>query len=321
MFLKKIAQISLAIIFLASLVDTPPAAQASTTQASSAPSVTVIRPSRSGRSTPLSSLAATNPGAPENPGNQPAQQVPLLLVPHHASGSSAAPATSASVLEAPVQTDAGTAGMPLPIVNIEGVGNLDHVLPPDPNGDIGIDPATNRKYYFQWVNTHFQIWDVTNPASPSVAAGPTAGNAIWSALGSGDICARNNQGDPVVVFDTLSKRWLLSQFAYTQVGNIQSNGHQCLAVSTSGDPTGAYYVYDFAWGSGQFNDYPKFGVWRDAYYATANQFVNSGWAGAGVAAFNKVKLLTGDPSAEMLYINLFSIDTNFGSILPATFTG
>src|SRR5437660_2239216 len=50
---------------------------------------------------------------------------------------------------------------------------------------------------------------------------------------------------------------------------------QCVAVSQTPDPTGAYNRYSFSYGSTDFNDYPKIGVWPDAYYTTCNIFANS----------------------------------------------
>ena len=56
---------------------------------------------------------------------------------------------------------------------------------------------------------------------------------------------------------------MLSQFT--------GDNHQCIAVSTTGDPLGTYYLYDFNFGP-EFPDYPKFGVWPDGYYYTARAF-------------------------------------------------
>ena len=56
--------------------------------------------------------------------------------------------------------------MPAPIANFDGVNNIDGVLPPDTQGEIGYDPATGKKYYVQWVNLSYQMWDVSDPALP-----------------------------------------------------------------------------------------------------------------------------------------------------------
>ena len=77
--------------------------------------------------------------------------------------------------------------MPSPVANFEGVNNVNGVLPPDTQGDVGTDPGTSKKYYVQWVNLSFQIWDVTAPAAPVSAYGPAAGNTLWAGTGH-DLC-------------------------------------------------------------------------------------------------------------------------------------
>jgi uncharacterized repeat protein (TIGR01451 family) len=225
--------------------------------------------------------------------------------------------------DAAAQLAPGSSSMPAPIANIEGVESLDNVYPPDTEGDIGYDPGSGKKYYFQWVNLHYEVWDITNPLSPSVVIAPTAGNALWAVALPGTQCALHNDGDPIVLFDEQAHRWLMSQFAIT------ASFHQCVAVSQSADPTGAWNVYDYQYadGSTYFNDYAKFGVWPDpvynAYFMTVNQFDASGTAtlGAGVAAFDRAALLAGAAAPAMLLINLNTVDNNFDRILPADLDG
>src|SRR4029450_2669354 len=92
--------------------------------------------------------------------------------------------------------------------------------------------------------------------------------------------------------------------------------YQCIAVSQTPDPMGAYfrYVYQF----NDLNDYPKFGVWPEAYYMTMNQFASLvlTWAGQGVVAYDRARMLAGQP-ANMIYFNLFGVDPNLGGVLPA----
>jgi len=61
---------------------------------------------------------------------------------------------------------------------------------------------------------------------------------------------------------------------------------QCLAVSTSADTTGSYNRYEFDFGS-NFPDYPKFGIWPDAYYNSINVFPPHSFAGAEACAFDR----------------------------------
>ena len=213
-----------------------------------------------------------------------------------------------------VQSVTAPDAMPAPSANFEGVYNIASVAPPDTEGDIGYDPATGRKYYMQWVNLHFAVWDVTTPNAPTQVLTYTAGNTLWA--GFGGKCATTNSGDPIVLFDQIANRWLATQFAVDAAPY-----YECIAISQTADPTGAWYRYAFNLGN-NMNDYPHFGVWPDAYYMTDNQFVGgSDWAGAGVYAFERAKMLIGDPTAAFQYVNLFTVNTNFGGMLPSDLDG
>jgi hypothetical protein len=124
-----------------------------------------------------------------------------------------------------------------------------------------------------------------------------------------------DDGDPIVLYDHLADRWLISQFAA-----VGPPSHQCIAISQSGDPTGAYHRYDFTMPNNKFNDYPKFGVWPDAYYMSDNQFDPS-FNGVGVFAFDRIKMLAGDPTASFIYFDLDIGDPFIHSMLPADLDG
>ncbi len=206
--------------------------------------------------------------------------------------------------------------MPTADANFEGVNNVSGVLPPDTQGDIGWDPATGKKYYVQWVNLAFQIWDVTNPAAPVSLVGPAAGNTLWA--GTGGLCESHNDGDPLTRFDHLANRWVMSQFALS----FPDDFHQCIAVSHTADPTGAWYLYDFQTSTTAMNDYGKLGVWPDGYYMSFNQFdgTTDAWAGAGVAVFERDKMLLGQ-AARMIYIDTGAVTLNYGGMLPSDLDG
>jgi N-acetylneuraminic acid mutarotase len=191
--------------------------------------------------------------------------------------------------------------------DFEGVGNVNGVLPPDTNGDVG------PNHYMQWVNLSLQIWD----KSGNSLLGPIPGNALWD--GFGGACENQNNGDPIVLYDHLSDRWLASQFAlFSADGN-----HQCIAISQTGDPTGSWHRYDFIIHQTKINDYPHFGLWPDGWYLAFNQFDENtfAWAGQGVAAFDRDAMLVGDPSATMIYFDLFGVDPNFGGQIPSDLDG
>jgi hypothetical protein len=207
-----------------------------------------------------------------------------------------------------LQTAGPTALAPSSIANFDGVNNRNLVLPPDTNGDIG------PNHYVQWVNLSFAIYD----RAGGILVGPADGRTIWQ--GFGGPCATRNDGDPIVLYDHLADRWLMSQFALPNYPN--GPFYQCIAISQTGDPTGAYHRYQFSFS--KLNDYPKFGVWPDGYYMSINQFTCSllgcSWAGQGVAAFPREAMLHG-AAASMIYFDLASADPNLGGMLPSDLDG
>ena len=157
------------------------------------------------------------------------------------------------------------------------------------------------------INLSFAIWAIDKVNNThTMVFGPAAGNTLFT--GFGGPCQSTNDGDVITLYDPLADRWLMSQFALPNYPN--GPFYQCIAISKTGDPTGAYWRYQYTWQGNKMNDYPKFGVWPDAYYMTANQFASGSgtWAGAGVAAFNRAKMMAGDPTAEMVSFDLYSVD-------------
>src|SRR3984893_2821873 len=131
--------------------------------------------------------------------------------------------------------------------------------PPDVNGRVG------PTQFVQWNNTSIPVF---NKNTGALLCGPTAGNTLFQSLGG--VCASHNDGDPVVSYDILAGRWVISQFAVA--GGDTSYSHQCIAVSTTEDATGEYYVYDFETDKTHFIDYPHTGVWPDGYYMSAHAY-------------------------------------------------
>jgi hypothetical protein len=165
------------------------------------------------------------------------------------------------------------------------------VAPPDTTGDVG------PNHYVQWVNLRYAIYTLTRDANNQISGFvpvpgfPKNGNVIWQ--GFGGRCQTDNDGDPIVQYDQLADRWILTQFAVSATPYTQ-----CVAVSTSPDPTGTYFRYSFSY-SRSFNDYPKMGVWPDAYYISYNMFRNgSSFTGNTVCAFERAQMLAGGAARQ-----------------------
>jgi hypothetical protein len=179
------------------------------------------------------------------------------------------------------QTKQFAPNMPATTLNFDGIvfpGVGCNCAPPDTDGEVG---ATQ---YVQMVNEGFQVFDKTTGAS---VLGPVGIATVWS--GFGGVCQNNGAGDPVVLYDQLANRWIISQFAGASVPT-----DECIAVSTTSDATGTWHRYGFHLGT-DFFDYPHLGVWPDAYYMSMNVFNSSGTAFLGPQpfAFDRAAMLTG----------------------------
>ncbi len=252
-------------------------------------------------SAPLRDLAKTTPAVQSGPtdaddlkviplpsGFKPSSE-PDTVLQKNATGAPSGPATTGP-----------TAGL-----NFEGLGtgfpNFPvHVAPPDTNGAVGLTQ------YVQWVNLSFVIFD---KATGNVALGPMAGNTLWQGFGGG--CEVDNDGDPIVTYDKLADRWVFSQLVVRNQPFLQ-----CVAVSTTPDATGTYNRYSFQYSN--FNDYPKMGVWPDAYYVTFNIFdANFNFSGADACAYDRNAMLNGQAATQVC----FQQTSTVGSLLPADLDG
>lgn len=159
-----------------------------------------------------------------------------------------------------------------PMLNFNGQG-FSGVNPPDTVGEVG------TSHYVQMINgnsgTRVTFYNKTTGAV-------TNGPFILDNLATSGACTSGN-GDPVVLYDEAADRWLLSEFA--------ANGnHLCVYISTTSNPTGSYYIYDFT--TPNFPDYPKYAVWRDAYYVSTNEGTGSAITPA-VYALDRARMLSG----------------------------
>lgn len=292
--------------------------------------------SRNDTSPPLTSLAAAG-GAAAARAAQPGPDGgagdgaghPALPLPRRAAAARRQSARPA----APVAPVAGPP-MPATIVTFEGASNADNAaqtglrpVPPDTNGDVG------RNHYVQMTNLVLTIFD----KSGTRLLGPIANNVLFANFGGP--CETTNNGDPIVQYDNLADRWMLSWFA---LPNFPDGPFiQCIAVSATPSPLGAYHRYEFKISDTKLNDYPHFGVWPDAYYMSVNQFTDLGnededadgaaaaiapppppdpYAGQGAVAFERLKMLAGLP-ARLVYFDLEPVDLRFGGLLPSDLDG
>ncbi len=175
-----------------------------------------------------------------------------------------------------------------------------------------VTSSLEQNWAGQSPNVSFRPFDPTGAAGPNHYLQMINGNTyeIWdkngNSLGAGVIRelfpSGNGNGDPIALYDKEADRWFMSQF-----GGSGDNGIY-IAISQTSDPLGEWYAYEFE--SPDFPDYLKFSAWQDGYYMTANYEEK-------IFAFNRTKMLAGDPTAEAVYQTFSPPNSGFFVPLPA----
>ncbi|MBA2569074.1 MAG: hypothetical protein H0V11_06975 [Actinobacteria bacterium] len=226
---------------------------------------------------------------------------------------------------------AAPTAIPGPLFTFEGPSNEDNfalfgfrVNPPDPVGDVG------RSHYVAMVNLVYSIYTKTG----TLLLGPVDTGTLWANFPV-DECTEPS-GDPIVVYDERADRWILTQFSTRGLPPDPPNPfYNCVAVSVTGDPTGAYYRYAFTTDD-RFPDYPKYGVWPDgsgghggggnhgSVTITTREFAEqgNGAESIGIYALNRSQLMAGDPNTQVIEFQLTGPPNLVGDgLLPADFDG
>lgn len=297
-------------------------------------------------STPIELDPTGEPDAEPN-GEQPERIGPLRARPAPAAGVAQPSGQDAAL--APANALVGP--LPGPSRSFEGISNAQQStlfptasapgtlkLPADTTGDIG------RNHYVQAVNTSYSVFsrDGTLIAGPIpfadtfvdsqvngtlFAPGLFSGSSFDPGDASGLYCDDHNRGDPVVLYDESAGRWVIAQFAFALSGEVPTPPFkQCVAVSKGEDPTAGWWLYEFELSNNlsTFPDYPKLGVWNDAYYLSANSFdltqSPAGAAGGFAVALERSAMLVGG-SARMVTDPSTQTDKRFFGLLPADVDG
>ena len=188
-------------------------------------------------------------------------------------------------------------------LNFDGMGS-NGWIPPDNNLAVG------PNHIAETVNTFLAVYSKNG----TLLSGPTNIPVIFGPIGG--LCT-TYVVDPIVLYDRPADRWLVGGIGLDYNGNYS----ECIAVSTTNDPTGSYSLYSYAFGT-TLNDYDKLSVWatasNSAYLATYNLFPAVGAGGADICGFDRAKMLVGDPSAAMLCKETPSTE---GSYLPSDMDG
>jgi hypothetical protein len=253
--------------------------------------VIVGYPTLYGISPPLRSLPAA-PNEPPRPRVEQEQEDPP-------------PANDVHNIDPVVQSRPGSVPIPTPDVTFEG---MQGAVPPDPTGDV------SPYNYVQVVNTQMRVWSKTGQ--------PVSNVFLLSSLWTGTTghCAQGGYlFDPTVLYDSAAGRWFIG-FAYANITkNTGPPSGACLAVSSTIDPLGTWYIYEYELSTGptEFEDFLKWGVWPDGYY------MNSDTAGSTRPfVFDRAQMLTGQAATYQSFPPMppggrHMIPSDFdGTILP-----
>ncbi len=169
--------------------------------------------------------------------------------------------------------------------------------PPDCNGSAG------PEHFFQTVNVKYSIYDKTG----NQVVAPTNLNTLFSGVPG----SNNNDGDPILLYDDNSDRWLAAEFS----GAWTNPDYMMIAISVTSDPTGDWYRW--SWVMNGFPDYMKFGVWEDGYYMGTNTS-----NGSDIYVFEREEMLIGGTSPQMVqFNNNWRPNSGFHCVLPADCDG
>ncbi|HEY2681760.1 MAG TPA: hypothetical protein VGI59_10600, partial [Candidatus Udaeobacter sp.] len=208
--------------------------------------------------------------------------------------------------------------MPSPIQTFAGMNSTQSgcgCLPPDSDGDVG------PNHYINSVNSSIKIFDKLG--NPLNGTNGTTYNSFFSALGAGNPCGNNrNDGDGIVFYDHMADRWVVSDFAFPAFPG--TSFWQCIGVSRTSDPvSGGWWLYAIQVDPAHNNylgDYPKFGLWPDAYYLSMNEFSNNTtFNGVRVYALDRNSMVNGG-SANAIGFSILPADLGDQySLVPASF--
>ncbi|HSB94254.1 MAG TPA: choice-of-anchor J domain-containing protein, partial [Flavitalea sp.] len=160
-----------------------------------------------------------------------------------------------------------------------------------------------------------------SPADPTIAVGPShiiqmvngehgsyitvfdkAGNTLVSKQYMHDMLYTPGYfgfGDPVVLYDAFSSRYIISEFGSDSCATCYANS-LVVGISTSPDPTGGWNFYKFKPGN-FFIDFPKYSAWPNALFATTNDYNFNGatYLGSSVYAFDKMAMINGNTDVRL----------------------
>jgi hypothetical protein len=155
-------------------------------------------------------------------------------------------------------------------------GVLENWWPPDTHGAVG------DANFVQVVNAGIRVYN-------------KAGGFIQQRTLRALFGATENLFDPRVVYDQTWRRWvIIATRSSTSAADAIRRFY--LAISTTSDPAGSYYVYvvPYPFNAGDWCDFPQLGMNQDAIFMTTNVFTYAGvFQTTAMIAWAKARLYNG----------------------------
>ncbi len=210
------------------------------------------------------------------------------------------------------------------VFQFDGIPNLSCDVPPDSNAAVG------RTQIVENVNEWLGVYSKDGTQLLLNGLGKIAVGIKGPCDPSDQQSSGRRWGDPVVLYDKGADRWIASYLANLPPSQTW---YLCQGVSMTPDATGAWNTMAFAYPPQNVNhngtvtldtivpDYPKLGVWPDAYYGTYNMIDISTkpntLLGAQVCAFDRGAFLSGGRAQSVC----FQMPATVESLLPADLDG
>ncbi len=166
------------------------------------------------------------------------------------------------------------------------------VNPSDVNADVG--PNNVIQMINNSSSSYFHVYNKS--------LGSLASHALLSSL-----TGVAGGGDPVVLYDALADRWLMSEFNSTGANRF------FVAVSTTNDPLGTWFTYTYT--LTQFPDYPKYAVWNNMYIVTSNESTPA------IYALPRANMLAGTAGTIVRFSVPSEPTIGFQACTPVNFSG
>jgi hypothetical protein len=155
--------------------------------------------------------------------------------------------------------------------------------------------AVSDTQLVQWAQESIVVFD---KASGTPLTGIISSSQLFQGLSP---CDQGGLFPGIIKWDKSAHRWMLTT-------NRNLPAYTCIAISTSADATGSYFLYAYQQGTFEAR-LGVWGVWAHGYYKSQAEFQGTVYQGPRLCAYERAKLLAGDPSAQEICFQMAATDS------------